>query len=96
MPQFDPSHFYLNYSGRNKRKPNSHHPTVYLSRQTLNYQEPKKTQSMIPYMKKATLRGPVIKTEEEGMMKWRGKKYSNDLSTSIEERKKEMKEKDLS
>ena len=33
-----------------------------------------------------------MKTEE--MMKWKGKKYSNKLSTFIEERKKDLKEND--
>ena len=53
-------------------------------------------QSKIRNVKKAALTGPVMKTEEERMMKWKGKKLSNELSTIIEERKKEMKEKDLS
>ena len=96
MPQFYLSHITNNCSGKNKRKPNIHPLPAYLSRQTLNYQEQKKIQSKILNVKKALLPGPVIKTKEGEMMKRKGKKYSNELSTIIEERKKEMKEKDLS
>jgi hypothetical protein len=96
MPQFDPSHFTHNYSGNIKRNQMSHPLPVYLSRQTPNHQETKKIQSKILNVKKAVLPGPVMKTEEERMMKWKVKKYSNELSTIIEERKKELKDKDLS
>ena len=92
MTKFDPARYTYNYSGRSIRRSTSHPLPVSFTDQAFLDQVAQTTK--IFDVKKRVLPGPVMKTEED--WKWKGKKCSTELNTIIRERKKEMKEKDLS
>ena len=92
MNLFDPSRFTHNYSGQSSPRRSASNPfPLSLTSQSLLDHIAETSKIFDP--KKRVLPGLVMNTEEDGV-KWKGKKYSSELSTIIEDRKKEFMEKD--